>query len=74
MCSDDDEIPGEFFNERMHVYPTNDIREHILSLDCPCQPVLDEEDNIVYTTHSMVVKRMNAGTVNIINVHYSVLI
>lgn len=47
MCSDDDEIPGEFFNERMHVYPTNDIREHILSLDCPCQPVLDEEDNIV---------------------------
>ena len=51
MCNNNDNLLAgrgeEGFNDPWHVYPTNDLREHILSLDCPCMPILDEEDNIV---------------------------
>lgn len=27
-----------------HVYPTNDLRDHVFSPKCWCKPVLDEEE------------------------------
>lgn len=37
-----------------HVYPTNDIREHVLDsagevdlMSCPCHPEFDAENNVI---------------------------
>ena len=35
----------------IHVYPLNDRREHVLSVNCPCKPEVEVEGAIVIVTH-----------------------
>lgn len=36
-----------------HVYPEDDLREHIMSKDCWCKPKQDEEMSNLYIHNSM---------------------
>ena len=44
----------EFGDSRFtHVVPVNDLREHVLRLDCWCHPKQDEEETSVVVHNAM---------------------
>lgn len=40
-------------NNKVHVIPVDDLREHITSVDCFCKPITDDEDENVIVHNAM---------------------
>ncbi len=40
-------------NEAIHIYPLNDLQEHVLhSLECDCKPIIEFVNNTALITHN----------------------
>lgn len=39
--------------EGIHVYPVDDLKEHVLTPKCWCKPVLDDEDGRLWVHNAM---------------------
>jgi hypothetical protein len=40
-------------SEAVHVVPVDDLRDHVCTAQCWCQPTQDEEEPLLYVHHAM---------------------
>jgi hypothetical protein len=53
--------------ERIHVYPIDDLFEHTMSIDCDCEPRVEQYDDCTIIIHKAydlreVLENIEAGT------------
>lgn len=47
--------------EICHIYPTNEIIEHIFDLNCPCKPDIEMQRSGILAIHKQLKERKGAG-------------